>query len=204
MNCFICISGLDGSGKTTQCKLLCEYLLQEDPIYYIFGNIEDNKYVNRATINYLKKTNLFLNNTQKHLIKSAFHMYFDIEQLTHNKFYHDRIVIMDRYVETIYAHAQLYGLEPEIISDIFKDIYIRPDFYLFLDLDPEICYKRVLQRGKAVSTHEELFNLIELHELYKSTVKELGIKLIDADRTPSEIHQSIVSHLKLNNTGELR
>jgi thymidylate kinase len=111
---------------------------------------------------------------------------------------------MDRYVETIYAHAQLYGLGPEIISGIFEDIYIRPDFYLFLDLDPQICYKRILQRGKAIRTHEELCNLIELYEFYKSIVKTLGVKVIDADKTLSETHQSIVSHIELNYTGELR
>ena len=204
MKCFICLSGLDGSGKTTQCKLLYEYLLQKNPIYYTFGNIEDNKHVNRATISYLKKTNLVLNNNQKHLIKSAFHMYFDIKQLTHDTIYHDRIVIMDRYVETIYAHAQLYGLRPEIISGIFEDIYIRPDYYFFLDLDPKICYKRILQRGNAIGTHEELCNLIELYEFYKSIVKTLGVKLIDADKTLSEVHQSIVSHIKLDCTGKLR
>lgn len=198
MKYFLCISGLDGSGKTTQCKLLYEYLLQRNPIYYTFGNTEDNNHVNRATISYVKKTNIRLNNNQKHLIKSAYHMYFDIKQLTQDKIYHDRIVIMDRYVETIYAHAQLYGLDPEIINNLFDDIYIRPDYYLFLDLDPEICYKRILQRGEVIGTHEELHNLIKLNDFYKSIVKLLGIKLIDANKPPSEIHQSIVQYLKLS------
>ena len=198
MKSFICISGLDGSGKTTQCKLLYEYLLQRNPIYYTFGNTENNNHVNRAIISYVKKSNFILNKNQKHLIKSAYHMYFDIEQLTQNIIYHDRIVIMDRYVETIYAHAQLYGIGPEIISNLFEDIYIKPDYYLFLDIDPEICYKRILQRGDAIGTHEELHNLIKLYEFYKSTIKLLGIKLIDGNKPPSEVHQSIVQHLKLS------
>lgn len=196
MKHFICMSGLDGSGKTTQCRLLYKYLLQKNPIYYTFGNTKDNNHVNRAMISYVKKTNFTLNNNQKHLIKSAYHMYFDIKQLTDDTIYQDRIVIMDRYVETIYAHAQFYGLGPGIIRDIFEDIYIRPDYYLFLDIDPEICYKRILQRGEAIGTHEELHNLIKLNEFYKDIVKLLGIKMIDANPPPSEVHQSIVQYLK--------
>ena len=198
MKYFICISGLDGSGKTTQCKLLHDHFSEQKPIYYTFGNTEDNNHVNRATISYVKKTELILNSNQKHLIKSAYHMHFDIKQLTQDSIYCDRIVIMDRYVETIYAHAQLYGLDFETIKNIFEDIYIRPDCYLFLDIDPEICYRRILQRGETIGTHEKLHSLIELYEFYKSIVQLLGIKLIDANKTPSETHQSIIQHLKLN------
>lgn len=115
-------------------------------------------------------------------------MYFDIKKLANDSIYHDKIVIMDRCVETIYAHAQLYGLGTEIIKNIFEDVYIRPDYYLFLDADPQVCYERILHRGETVETHEELHNLILLNEFYKSIIELLGIRLIDANGSPSEIH----------------
>lgn len=193
----LCISGLDGAGKTTQCKLLYECLSPMNPVYYTFGNVESSKDVNRALINYVKKTNLILTDNQIHVIKSALYMYFDMKQLAQNNDFHDKIVIMDRYVETIYAHAQFYGLTPDVIYDLFKEVYIEPDFYFFLDLSPNICHKRILQRNKPIEPHEELDSLVKLYGFYKSAVKAFDINLINADRTPSELHQDIISYIKM-------
>ena len=124
-------------------------------------------------------------------------MYFDMKQLAQNNDFHDKIVIMDRYVETIYAHAQFYGLTPDVIYDLFKEVYIEPDFYFFLDLSPNICHKRILQRNKPIEPHEELDSLVKLYGFYKSAVKAFDINLINADRTPSELHQDIISYIKM-------
>lgn len=197
MRYFICLSGLDGSGKTTQCKLLCKNLMHKKPIYYTFGDEEDSNRVNRATINYIKKTNLRLNNDQKYLIKSAFHMYFDIQRLTNKEEFSDQIVVMDRYVETIYVRAQLHGIGPEIINEIFEGIYVKPDFYFFLDLRPEICYQRIKRRSEAINKHEELANLIKLNKFYEEIVKRLDITVINGNKTLLEVSKDIAQYINL-------
>lgn len=197
MRYFICLSGLDGSGKTTQCKLLCKNLMYKNPIYYKLGDEEDSNRVNRATINYIKNTNLRLNNDQKYLIKSVFHMCFDIQRLTNKEEFSDRIVVMDRYVETIYAHAQLHGIDTEIINDIFDGIYVKPDFYFFLDLRPETCYQRIKRRSETISKHEELSNLIKLDKFYKEIVKRLDITVIDGNKASLEVFKDIAQYINL-------
>lgn len=197
MKSFICISGLDGAGKTTQYKLLHEYLLPMKPLQNIFEE-DTSKDVNRALINFVKKTNLVLNDNQMHVIKSAYHMYFDIKQLTQENKYNDKVVILDRYVETIYAHAQFYGLAPGVIADIFEDIYIKPDYYFFLDIDPNVCYERILRRHKVLEPHENLESLIQLYGFYRNIVINLGIEFIDANKSPSELHQYIISKIKIS------
>jgi dTMP kinase len=197
MRYFICLSGLDGSGKTTQCKLLCKNLMHKNPIYYTFGDVEDGNRVNRATINYIKKVNLHLDNNQKYLIKSAFHMYFDIKRLTNKEEFKNKIVVMDRYVETIYAHAQLYGVDLNIINEIIEEVYVKPDLYIFLDLKPETCYQRITKRSKVMSKHEELSNLIKLDGLYEEIVKRLDITVIDGNKASLEISKDIAQYINL-------
>lgn len=197
MKYFICLSGLDGSGKTTQCKLLCKNLRHKNPIYYIFGNMEDGNRANRAIINYIKKVNLHLDNDQKYLIKSAFQMCFDIQRLKNKEDFSDKIVVMDRYVETIYAHAQLCGVNLEIINEIFEGVYVKPDFYFFLDLQPEICYQRIKARGEVINKHEDLSSLIKLDGFYEEIVKRLDMTVIDGNKTSLDVSKDIAKYINL-------
>lgn len=86
-----------------------------DSIYYTYGKANSNKEANIFLMNFLKKTNLDLNRSLIQAIYAAIYMYFDINTLL-------KIIF-------IYAHAQINGIKPEIITDIFEDIYIKPDFY---------------------------------------------------------------------------
>lgn len=196
MKKFICISGLDGAGKTTQCKLLYDYFEDEKPIYYEFGEKEYDHDVHRALINYMKNTNQQLDDNQIHIVKSAFYMYYSIKNLSENIKFDDKVVIMDRYVETIYAHAHLYGVSSSIIKSIFNDIYITPDIYVFLDLSPEICYRRIIERAKPIKLHEEPSTLRKIYEYYKNNLSDLNMRPFDASMSSIKLHQEIIMNIK--------
>ena len=196
MKSLICLSGLDGAGKTTQCKLLHEALLPTKPIYKTLDNSNITQMANRALIDFIKRSSLILNDNQIQVVKSAFYMRFHIQQLIQEYESRDEILILDRYIETIYAHAKLHGLSFDVIDEIFSEIYLKPDFYFFLDLDPNICYRRILQRGKVLEAHEKPENLTKLYSYYKSLVVKLGMELIDANKPPLKLHQCIIFRIK--------
>jgi deoxyadenosine/deoxycytidine kinase len=70
-----------------------------------------------------------------------------------------------------------------------------PDYWIFLESDPDICYNRLKKRNGKGDSHITKEYINTLDEKYKNLHDKLKTKsfVVNADRPAEEIHQSILS-----------
>ena len=90
--------------------------------------------------------------------------------------------------------------EDELYSKFYDDYYWFPDLYIFLSKSPEKAWDHVQKRGQAGDFGVTLDYIRELDVEYKKLIRSVPCKVIvvNADRTPEEIHDEICRHLSEN------
>lgn len=188
------IEGNIGSGKTTLTQLLKEELEKNDNFIFIsepvdiWMNIKDNN-----GENILHK---FYNDQKKYAfpfqIMAYFTRLFLIKEARKNN--PNKIIITERSVHTdknVFA-KMLY--DDNKIEDICYDIYtgwfdqflegIDIDKIVFVDTDPEICYRRILKRsreGEANISEEYLKNCDRYHRLWIDNHDQQHVLYLDGN-----------------------
>jgi len=194
---FVSLEGIEGTGKSTQAKLLAEYLskkgyetvLTEEP-----GGTPISRQIRKILLStkhdkmdYLTELLLYNAARIQHIKEKI------IPALNSGK-----IVITDRFSDSTVAY-QGYGrgINLKLIDSLDKIATggIRPDITLLLDLDVETG----LMRNKKINKRDRLeLEDIEFHEkvrdgFLKLAAKEIGrIKLIKASGSIDAIHREIV------------
>ncbi|WNZ28945.1 MAG: dTMP kinase [Candidatus Bathyarchaeota archaeon] len=183
---FICIEGLDGSGKTTHTHKLVRNLRKHgfDAVYttepsrgelgsFIRGTIlEGKKRVPRVV-----EAVLFAADRIEHLQK-------DVKPALDQ----GKIVVSDRCVYSSLAYQGSAGLELDWIEKINSAAFL-PDLTVYLDVAPEVVVERI-RRKKSVMEHLEIQR--EVQKVYLKYVKDGKLVPINADRTKSRVETSLL------------
>jgi len=201
---FITFEGGEGSGKTSQVKLLSEYckkvphILTREPGGTEIANSLRNVLLSSKYSEIIEAETEFLIYTAariqhlKNIIEPA---------LKENK-----IVLCDRYIDSTIAY-QVYGrgLDLEKVSYINEQLLgIRmPDMTFFFDCPPELALKRGRQREHESGSHHDRFEKESLafHQKVYTGFLNLcrqnpnRIFRIDASRSVSDIHQELIQIL---------
>ena len=160
----VAFEGIDGSGKTTQAKLLYEYLkseglsvvLSKEPTDSIYGQkIKKLAQGERDLTKPLDEYRLFINDRKIH-----------VENLIKPALREKKIVILDRYYFSTIAYQGALGLDTREIkeeNELFSPI---PEIVFLLNVPPRIGIIRI-QKGR-----EEKPNLFE-QEKYLSDVSKI-------------------------------
>lgn len=76
----------------------------------------------------------------------------------------------------------------------------QPDLYIYLSKSPETAYEHIQKRGQVGDTGVTLDYLKELDHLYTAMIRSVPcqVYVVNANRTPDEIHTEIISILKEN------
>lgn len=194
---FIVFEGIDGSGKTTQVRLLCEKLKGEGREVHLSAEPTDypsGKALREALGGKVKKS------------ECEMAAMFLIDRIAHNITEDDGIedrcargeyVISDRYYystlayqgqATDYAWAKSMNLNcPEIR---------RPDLCIYLDLTPEKSLERISKGRESVEIYENLDKLTKVRNAFLSVIDDLKrdgekIFIVDADRSVEAIAEEI-------------
>lgn len=198
---FITFEGCEGVGKSTQVRLLCEYLDKQKTKYLLIrepGGTKISEEIRGILLD--KENHMMCNNTELLLYAAA------RAQLINEKIKpalaEDYLVICDRYVDSTLAYqGKARNLGMDTIFSLHKSMCdnFYPSLTIFLDLNPKTSFKR--KGGQDVDDRLELEN-IEFHEKVYEGYKELvkifkgRIKAIKPDGDKFNTQEKIRAELR--------
>lgn len=190
---FIVFDGLDGSGQSTQAKLLNDFLINEGRKVVLTKeptlDSETGKRIKevldkRSEMDAGELQELFAKDRKEHLENTI------IPALKEGK-----IVICDRYFFSSFAFGKASGLDLDWLIKI-NDEFLLPDLTFILKVSPEICMERIDKRnfetGKERTLFEEKEKLEKTWEVYQNLPSMFNnIHLIEGERPIPEIFEEI-------------
>ena len=201
---FITFEGCDGCGKSTQLKMMSEYLTQEG-VAHIFTREPGGGKISEAI------REILLSGKNSEMTDECEALLYAASRVQHLS---DRVepalskgelVICDRYVDSSLAYqAHARGLGVDFITKInaFALEKYLPDVTVFIDLSPEAAFKR--KKGADADDRLEQAGM-EFHNKVYAGYKKLAEEnpnrfvCIDGNNTPEEIFKQIVAALKVKN-----
>ncbi len=182
---FIVIEGLDGSGKTTQAKLLAAKLRKNHKAVY---TQEPSK----------GKIGKFIRNRilygEKRFSTTIEALMFAADRLEHIQnevlpaLAGGYVVVSDRYVYSSLAYQGSAGLSLEWIETI-NEHALKPDLALFIDVDPEAVQARLKSRK---SVMENLETQRKVRKIYQKFIEKGELVRIDGDKPKTAVAQEIL------------
>ena len=188
---FVVFEGLDGSGQSTQVKLLADYLLAKGQQVLVTKEPTKNSpFASEIRRALTEKERILAGDLQMLFAKDRkWHIKKVIEPaLTKGEW-----VISDRYVFSAFAFGVASGLSQKEIETMNAN-YLRPDLVFFINTSPEICIERIMKRGEGVDLFEKLPILQKVSENYhllfqKNTL--LNVFIIDGNKSISDVFEQI-------------
>ena len=192
---FIVFEGVEGSGKTTQAKLLTSYLRKKG---YLVVRVKDP-----GTTKIGEKIRRILKNdepsevTELLLFLAARRQLVD--EVIRPALSYGRIVIADRFTHSTFAYQGAgRGLMNETLNILcwIASGGIEPDLVFILDLPPEEGLAR--KKGKDRFELEDISFHRRVREYYLELAKSDDEKfvLLDATQDPFEIHEQVVQRIE--------
>jgi dTMP kinase len=211
-NLFIALEGIDGSGKSTQVKLLADNLTKAghavyptfEPTNSRIGSIIKDIFKHKMEADHKTIAALYVADRLDHLLNKENGVLKKLEE--------GYTVITDRYYFSSYAYHSLYmPMDWVIRANSLSAELLKPDLNIYIDIFPEVSMKR-LHKGRDVielfETPAELRLVREKYfEAFELLKLEENIFITDGNRRPEAIAADIwemVSHMgALSNTGKV-
>jgi len=195
-NFFIALEGLDGSGKSTQIKLLAQKLTERGLKTYTTAEPTDSR------------IGLIIKDIFKHKMEAdhrtiaALYAADRLDHLTNKtdgilkKMEEGYTVITDRYYFSSYAyHGTHMDINWVINANSLSADLLRPDLNIYIDITPEESTRRLNKGRDSMELYESTENLRKVKEKYFEAFEILrekeSVSLVDGDRPESEIANDI-------------
>jgi len=183
---FIVIEGLDGSGKTTQAKLLEARLSRSHNAIYTAEPSQGK------IGTYIRGACLY---GEKRLLSTVEALLFAADRIEHVEneikpaLAEGRLVLSDRYVYSSLAYQGSAGLSTAWISEINKHA-LKPDFAVFIDVLPEDVLQRLRRRR---SVMENLETQRKVREIYMQYVEKGELSRINGNKSMKEVAEDLAA-----------
>ena len=176
----IVFSGIDGSGKSTQLKLLYDELINN---YRVFVSKIEYMPLNEMNKNLIR--NLLIE------FRSGFEILKQVTEI-HTKDNKFDYVLCDRFLMCYLAYAYMYGIEPiELIRKMLFFIK-NPDLTLYFDSDVDLALSRIKGRDTEIKKHENYESLMKAKKGYEKLYSSFGdLEIIDANRSIGEVNDNV-------------
>ncbi|HXH28040.1 MAG TPA: dTMP kinase [Candidatus Polarisedimenticolia bacterium] len=196
----IVVEGIDGSGKTTQIKLLHKWLeARGDPV--VFTEWNSSELVRQATKRG-KKKNLLTPTTFSLLHATDF-----ADRLTYSIIPYLKAgitVLADRYIYTAFARDVARGVDARWVRDLYA-FAVRPDLVFYFRVPIDVAVSRILSSRTKIKFYEagmdlglspdpaECFRLFQGRVLaeYDRITPEYGFHVIDGTRSIDSQQQQV-------------
>jgi dTMP kinase len=176
-NLFIAFEGIDGSGKSTQVKMLAEKLTAEGHKVYTTSEPTDSA-IGKMIRSILKHQSaadeytiaaLFAADRLDHLLNK--------ENGILKKLKEGYTVITDRYYFSSYAYHSVHvPMDWVIASNAQSAIFCKPDINIYIDIDPAISMQRLTANRNTTELYETLENLQKVKANYTKAFELLKSK----------------------------
>ena len=193
---FIAIEGLDGSGGTTQTRLLAEWFRAQGHQDVLTTNEPSTGPVGRfirTTLNPKHEASIIGDAVLPYLFAGDRRDHLDREIIP--ALQRGAAVITDRYYHSSLAYQSLSVGLPAVAA--LNERFRAPDVTIFLDLEPEESLARIEARGEALERFEALDRLRSIYEAYEAVLVHCrargeNIARIHAGGTMDEVHRAVV------------
>jgi dTMP kinase len=198
---FLAFEGIDGSGKSTQSKLLEEKLKTEGiKVYHTYeptgspiGQMIKKIFRHEMEADHRTIAGLYvadridhLTNTQNGILK---------------KLKEGFTVITDRYYFSSYAYQGTHMPQDWVImaNSISADV-LRPDLNIFIDVEPEVSFERVNRNRDKIELYESVENLKQVRNKYFEAFDKLKLDekifIVNGNRSVEEIFNDVWEKVK--------
>lgn len=170
---FIALEGIDGSGKSTQIKLLAEKLRQEghrvystfEPTASLIGSLIRNIFNHRIQSDHKTIAALFLADRLDHLQNETDGIL--------KKMREGYTVITDRYYFSSYAyHGAHIDLDWVIRSNAICAELLRPDMNIYIDISIETSLERLNKGRESLELFETRENIEKVRNAYLESFRK--------------------------------
>ncbi|MCX6304660.1 MAG: dTMP kinase [Bacteroidetes bacterium] len=207
-NLFIAFEGIDGSGKSTQVKLLAEKLTEAghrvystvEPTDSYIGTIIRDIFNHRIEADHRTIAGLFVADRLDHLLNKANGILKKLED--------GFTVITDRYYFSSYAyHGAHMSLDWVIEANSLSAGLLRPDLNIFIDIAPETGMDRIKRGRSSLELFETIENQVKVRAKYFEAMGKLKgaekIFITDGNRSPELIAADIWTEISKMGTSAL-
>ncbi|WP_457574759.1 dTMP kinase [Desulfolithobacter sp.] len=187
----IAVEGIDGTGKSTQIRLLADYLLQKgcevvvtrEPSDGPWGRRIRELYQDRSSCTPEEELEMFINDRRDH-----------VRRVIGPALASGKIVLTDRYYFSTAAYQGAAGMDVEHIFACNR-FAPQPDLVILLTMDPQTSIRRISElRGEKPNDFEQVDQLCKVAELFDSFTQPC-ICRISAEGSVDKVHQRIRQHV---------
>lgn len=193
---FIAFEGIDGSGKSTQVKLLSDNLTKAghkvhstfEPTDGPIGSIIRNIFIHKLEADNRTIAGLFVADRLDHLLNKTTGILKKMEE--------GYTVITDRYYFSSYVYQGVHmSMDWVIAANSLSADLLRPDLNVYIDIAPEISMTRLSKGRSSMELYETLENLIKVRDKYFEAFEQLKSKekifITEGNRFPELIAADI-------------
>jgi len=184
---FICIEGIDGSGKTTQARRLVKNLKLRG-----FNAVYTTEPSRGRVGEFIRR---YVLDRKKRLPIAVEALLFAADRVDHVEtsvkpaLENGEIVVCDRYIYSTLAYQGAAGLSLDWIEQINRFALV-PDLALFLDVPPEVMVERLHRKRSVMETLE---NQRKVREVYMTMVDSGRLILIDGSKPIHDVAENALA-----------
>lgn len=196
---FIVLEGLDGSGQSTQTKILTNFLKKKG--YRVLKTKEPTSQSQAGKI--IRK---FLDKKEKTSARKLQELFaqdrkWHLKNLIIPALKKGKIVISDRYFFSSFSYGKAEGLALEKLIKL-NEKFLLPDLVFFLDVRPKVCLERIKRRAREKTLFERKEKLEKVYSNFKKNLKKFkNIYIINGNKSIKEVSKDIkdITDKKLKN-----
>jgi dTMP kinase len=193
---FIVFEGLDGSGKSTQVRLLGERLRSlglkvyetAEPTNSPIGSLIRNIMTGRIVSDHATIAALFVADRLDHLQNNVNGICLKLAT--------GHTVLADRYYFSSYAYHSVHvPMDWVMAANSLCANILRPDLSIFLDVDPNECFRRLNNQNRHLELYESVDALERVRANYLESFERLGdfeiVEIVDGNEGVIDISKRI-------------